>query len=458
MKSKKNTAIKRPIVLSIETKVREFPGKVLLASVLAERGFRVLLTNHRRIKNMSSLCPWLYIDRNTFMNRIKFFSDLRKMGARIACIDEEGIIWANPRVYQNRLNPQVMSMTDLFFTWGKKQSDLVADVGFESLIRETGNPRMDLLRPELRGLYLKKADLLSAKYGDFILIVSNFAWNNHYYVDKSSENPVEPYLELLRRQGQIENEKDETFYRENFEYKEKVFNKFLDLTKTLSHEFPDKKIIVRPHPSENHENWVLKLENLSNVEIVFEGELEPWLMAACSVIHNSCTSGVLTALLNLKSISFMPYHDERFEHDMPNRISAQASTKQEVCNLIKSENLVQDVPELLKEYISATSGKLAVERIADIIESEYKRPISETFQILFLKTKDLVCRSVNKVNPYMKKNNRSQDNKNSNYKEQKAETIQKIEITDYIEIFSSMLGRFKEIQVDEKKDYFEITL
>lgn len=109
---------RRTILLSIETKAREFPGKVLLACFLAERGFRVVLTNNRSPKEAVKHLAWLYDDRNTFHNRLKFFKNLKRLRVKIACLDEEGMVFANPDIYLKRLDPVSMRMTDLFLTWG----------------------------------------------------------------------------------------------------------------------------------------------------------------------------------------------------------------------------------------------------------------------------------------------------------------------------------------------------
>ncbi len=51
-------------------------------------------------------------------------------------------------------------------------------------------------------------------------------------------------------------------------------------------------IIVRPHPSENHEKWCEVLPEHEKVIVKHEGNVLPWLMAAQVVIHNSCTTGI----------------------------------------------------------------------------------------------------------------------------------------------------------------------
>jgi surface carbohydrate biosynthesis protein len=452
---------RRPIILSIETKVREFPGKVLLSCFLAERGFTVLLSNNRRVKEAVKRDAWLFVDRNTFANRIPFFKKLTMRGVRIACLDEEGIVWANPGIYQKRLNGESMDMTSLFFTWGARQTALVEQARKKTKILETGNPRMDLLRPELREFYQQRADDLKDKYGDFIIVVSNFAWNNHYFVNEEKESPEAAYIDLLKRQGHILTTEDEQFHRENLVYKGMVFEKFQELVRSLSTRFPDLKIIVRPHPSENHETWKKSLTGLENVQVLFEGELEPWIIAARAVIHNSCTSGVLAALLNRTSIAYMPFNDVRFEHEMPNSVSAQAITIEEVADLIKKSPISQEVPALLKEYIAATQDEFAAERIANGIRAEYGTGSFEMLSILASRIKRAVKSILFKLRIVKRDVSADSDNFDDynfrkSYKAQKFESTTANEVIDLINTYSRLLNRFEDITAQSLDDMIEI--
>jgi surface carbohydrate biosynthesis protein len=459
MKKKKLLRIGKPtILLSIETKVREFPGKVLLSCFLAENGFRVILTNHRRASEVIRYSAWLFIDRNTFATRVPFFKRLKILRVKIACLDEEGIVFANPDIYLKRLSSESMKRTDLFFTWGGEQTELVNRLNRNSTVLETGNPRMDLLRPELRLIYSNKADLLKNQYGDFILIVSNFAWNNHYYGQDTNESPADSYIKLMRRQGHIVNNDDENFHRANLAYKSKIFEKLKELVSYLSHRFPDLTIIVRPHPSEKHEEWEKSFENHKNIKIVFEGELESWILAARAVIHNSCTSGLLAALLNKESIAFMPFTDIRFDHELPNSVSLKASTEKETGDLVQSSSVSQDIPDFLNAHISSLTGPLAAEKIADAILDYYNYGFSEIISAILTRLiklfplknigKNIKSALPGKVAPELRKK----------YKEQKFDFITSEEVTNYIELYRKQLNRFSNVIAKEIDGTVEIKL
>jgi len=461
--NKNNLLSQKPVILlSIETKAREFPGKVLLSCFLAEKGFRVILTNNRKESEVRKFSPWLFIDRNTFAPRLKFFKNLKRLATRIVCLDEEGILWYNPDQYRKRLNEKTNNLVDLYCTWGSKQTELVKEINKNSRVIETGNPRMDLFRPELRSIYQQKSDLLKAKYGEFILVVSNFSTNNYFYTKETDTPILDVIIKQMYYQGLITNREDEDFVKGLYYNKLEVFEKLHKVIGYLSNRFPKMKIVVRPHPSENHDVWKESMKNYSNVYVIFEGDLTSWILASRVVIHNSCTSGLESALLNRKAIAFVPLDTPQYEQKLPNSVSAIAVNEKEVADLVEKSPLVQIVPEVLNEYISALSGSFACERITDAICELYekKQPLarillrrvlfaSMSFFLFINRIKELITsigtRDIFKVRE-----------SKMNYLNQKFSGITNEEVIEYIQIYSKLLKKFENVKSAEVDSAFEI--
>lgn len=463
---KKSTSKKPVVLLSIETKARELPGKVLLSCFLAEKGFRVVLTNYRKIPFVLKTGAWLYIDRNSFAPRMSFFYRLKFLGFNLVCIDEEGIIWRNPDLYKSRIHIKTNKFVDMYFTWGRKQTELIKDVSSSINTVVTGNPRVDLLRPELKAMYKNRADSIKLKHGDYILLVSNFATNNNFYSKEAGNSVIDILVNDRRRQGLVNSLEDENDFRDFYKNRQKVFDKVISLIKTLSKKFPDLKIIVRPHPSENHENWKELMAGFENVHIVYEGELTPWIIAAKAVLHNSCTTGVEAALLGIKAIAYVPIDEPEFEAELPNSVSAAVSTEKEVIELIEKSPMTQVVPKILEEYIASIRGTFACENIADEIDKLYgkksffciiKRKIIFRNKLISRLISGLIKKwhdFLNKAGSFKKINKSAHF---TEYKKQKLEHISADECNDLINQYSTLLNRFKNIQVDEKKGYIEIS-
>lgn len=462
----KNNSDNKPVILlSIETKARELPGKILLASFLAEKGFKVVLTNLRKIPFALKTNAWLYIDRNSFAPRMSFFRRLKFLGFKLVCIDEEGIIWLTPESYKKRIHAKTNSCVDMYFTWGKKQADLIKEVSPSINTILTGNPRVDLLRPELKGIYKNRADVIKEKYGDFILFVSNFSTNNNFYSKDADASVIDMLIEDNRRQGLMESLEEEEDFRNFYNNRERVFEKVIELIKRLSVEYPDKNIVVRPHPSENHDTWKQLMKDYSNVRIIYEGELTPWIIAAKAVIHNSCTTGVEAALLNIKSIAYVPIDEPQFEMELPNSVSEAVSTEEDVIGLINQFSVTQTVPSVLKEYISSITGSLACETIAEQINDLYKdRSSIEVFKRKYFFRNNLLTRLVSLylsgfykiINILSGERNIKKAKKFAEYKKQKLEQISSDECNKFIEEYATLLNRFGKTRAEDKKGYIEI--
>jgi surface carbohydrate biosynthesis protein len=462
--NKKNA--KPVILLSIETKARELPGKVLLASFLSEKGFKVILTNLRKIPFALKANAWLYIDRNSFAPRMSFFRRLKFLGFKLVCIDEEGIIWLTPELYKKRIHIKANSYVDMYFTWGKKQAELIKEVSSSINTILTGNPRVDLLRPELKAVYSVRADSIRSKYGEFILFVSNFSTNNNFYSKDADVSVIDMLVDDNRRQGLMDSQEEENDFRNFYNNRERVFEKIIELIRRLSREYPEKNIVVRPHPSENHDTWKELMKDYPNIKVIYEGELTPWIIAAKAVIHNSCTTGVEAALLNIKSIAYVPIDEPEFEMELPNSVSEAVSTENDVINLINQFPEYQEVPQILKEYISSITGSLACEKIAEQIDCLYQNRTSiEILKRKYFFRDNLLTRLISLylsgfykiINILSGERNIKKLKKFTDYKKQKLEQITPEECNALIKEYSGLLERFYGIKAEDVKGYLEIS-
>ena len=161
-----------------------------------------------------------------------------------------------------------------------------------------GNPRLDLYRKELIGLYKDRTNRIKQNYGNFILMPSNFSIKDESHFDT--------VLNKLINLGRIKNEEDKKYYLERFEYQKKILSSFVKIAKKLSVSLMDRKIIVRPHPSENINEWKRLLVNHSNIMVVYNENVAPWILASDMVIHSSCTTGLEAFLLGKPVISYVP--------------------------------------------------------------------------------------------------------------------------------------------------------
>jgi hypothetical protein len=139
------------------------------------------------------------------------------------------------------------------------------------------------------------------------------------------------------------------------------------------------KLIVRPHPSENRQPWHDVVRDLPNAEVVFEGAVVPWLMAASCVVHNGCTSAIEARVLGTPAIAFRPVRSAACDLELPNAVSIECATADQAIDCARTALSGSDpklakglpVPELLRHHIANLDGPFACERILGALEESH---------------------------------------------------------------------------------------
>ena len=367
------------IILPVENQVRELDAKILLAAMAAERGFPVIMGSRAFLHFFVDRVPrGVYMAKSMRKLSIKMFSILKQLGYEIVAWDEEGLVrWPDQEYWRWRLSPVTMSMVSHLLAWGEDDASWFRNYpGYPGTpIHITGNPRIDLLRSELREFYGAKALKLKEKYGKFVLINTNFSKVNHFFQHLS---------ELKKAIKESEPGKSETFDAGKGRLKEQLFAEFKKMLPGLAAALPEHNIIVRPHPAENHEPWLKVAGQHRNIQVINEDTVTPWLMATDLLIANGCTTMIEAAVLDTPTIAYQPVADPRYDDDLPNAVSRRAFSPEELFDL--SEKIMKGqlgpLPlekrrSVLDRHIAALDGQLAAERIVDVlVDAGYltKRP------------------------------------------------------------------------------------
>lgn len=312
------------LAIPIETKVRELDAKVFMACVAAERGFRVILGGYDALSRRVACLPCgsFYLEKSIQPGRALRFRAYLDIGLRIVAWCEEGLAFIDPEEYlRRRVDSAVLAETEWFFAWGPYQADLIrrAAPALASRVIEAGNPRMDLLKKPLAGAFRDEADRLRATYPGLILVNTNFSLCNH-------QKGPGVFLASLKAEGKVKTPEEERFAQGWVDHKQVLFEAFRRMIPALSHRFPDRTIVVRPHPSEDHETWRRLAEPLPNVKVLHEGNVVPWLLAADALVHNGCTTGFEAHLLGRPVFAYQPVTSEDYDTHLPNRVSVCAAT------------------------------------------------------------------------------------------------------------------------------------
>jgi surface carbohydrate biosynthesis protein len=361
-----------PVIIPSETQSREFDAKLLLACALAERGFPCIVGSRNEIHIAISRLPRsIYLGKDVRHSSDRISGILKRLGHVIVALDEEGLVYYSRESYVgSRVARPSLRATTALMAWGPdnavawRESPHYHGVP----IHETGNPRVDMMRPELRPLFAADAEALRQRFGRFVLINTNFGNLNHFFPNlgalKAPERPEPPPegADWATRLGH---------------HRYGIFHAFLGLVPVLAARRPQTAIVIRPHPAENHETWRRAAQGAPNVHVLHEGNVIPWLLAAEAVIHNGCTTGLEAHVLGGCPIAYRPLISDKHDLDLPNSLSHEVFDEASLLATIDAVvegrfTLDRDQAKarrsLLDRYIAAIDGKLAVERIADVVE------------------------------------------------------------------------------------------
>ncbi|MBL0381753.1 MAG: hypothetical protein JKP90_19425 [Desulfofustis sp. PB-SRB1] len=437
--------------MPVEIKARELHGKMLLALCAAEAGFAVVIGRQKVLREQLHNFPaGLYLDKSVAVSKERWFKRFRNLGNRVVAWDEEGLVIHEEQYLKSRISERALALTDLFFAWGAAQRDILANafVDREQMFVLAGNPRFDLLRVELRGLYSDAAERLRDRYGHIILINTNFGFYNHF----------KGAAEAKRIFSQSSSHADERFIDNWIDYQEKLFHAFAAVLPWLGERFSQHTIIVRPHPSENEERWQVEAGRVANVRVVKEGSVIEWIMASDVMVHSNCTTGIEAYLLGVPPIAYRPVTSEIYETFLPNALSKSVysfdSFKACMSELLSSDEAAPDwlandeKQKICSAYISGTSGQLAsdciVENLTALVDSsgQWKadQSLSRRFQVLLNQlrtTKDFLLRW------------KSVYRRAERYDRLKFPHLQLRELEEIGQRFTDLTGRFDDIAVSE---------
>lgn len=379
------TAQDRPaLIIPVESQVREMDAKLLLACCAAERGYEVVIGSRAYVHfAMASVPRGIYIAKSMRGMSALMFRLIRDLGHGIVAWEEEALVHPPPEVfYPLRLSPKTVAYASHLFAWGEENRELMS--GYPHLPKGlrmpvTGNPRGDMLRPELRGFFAEEVRALRDEFGEFVIINTNFTDVNPYLPGLGlfvpSKDPSRP-----ARMGQAGRGMPRPFAEGLRVHKQAILDDFLEMMPALEAALPGVTLVLRPHPSEHHGIYHELARRCSRVRVTHRGNVLPWLLASRALIHNGCTTAVEAYALDVPSLAYLKTFNPTYDLDfqgLPNRLSQQCRSLDELTGALQGI-LRGEAPahtaerdELMNHFVSARSGALASERILDVLDADF---------------------------------------------------------------------------------------
>lgn len=366
--------LRRLLYLPMEIASRELDSRLLIAALALSRGFEVVIGQKWLIeRNVEAMPAGIYLSKTLTQRDAKVLARAKERGYLVAAIDEEmpGLVTQPDEL--RWMSDDAVDATDRIFIAGAHNSNSVRQrfpQARERVITAT-NPRWDLLRPGMRDFYEREAQELRDKYGRFILINTNLGFTN------SEKGNAEDLINEQERLGKLSmaDPKHVAFVNGILAMEAANRATILRLIDELPKRFPDRRIVLRPHPSERLDTWREQVDGHAVVDVIRDGPAIPWILASDVLVHTNCTTGVEAAALDTPAICVLPTDTTTNNRYLSNRVNPVAHTVEEALAFVaEAENKESGRPfysagmrDTFRESLSYSDNQMGAERILESI-------------------------------------------------------------------------------------------
>jgi surface carbohydrate biosynthesis protein len=304
----------------MEIASRELDSRLLLSVIALTHGFESVIGQKWLIEsNIKRMPSGIYLSKTMTRRDAESMAKARARGYFTAAIDEEmpGLVTKPEEL--RWISPEGVEEAEAIFLGGEgnTQSFVTRFPGAKAKVCMALNPRWDLLRTTFRSLFDEDVARICGKYGDFVLVNTNQGFTN------SEKGSTEVILKDQVRLGKIDPANTEHMAYVNGIVEMETANKaaIIEIVAGLRKAYPDRMIVIRPHPSERIATWTDAFPGDPKVQVVREGSAVPWIIASTLLIHTNCTTGVEAIALQKPAICVMPLDNDICQRYLSNRVN-----------------------------------------------------------------------------------------------------------------------------------------
>ena len=260
------------------------------------------------------------------------YRQLKEAGFSVVYLHEEGAFFSGAEsewdsVMKAQYDVNIFDSEDLVCVWGDLQAEIDRRrrPDYADRIRVTGHPRFDLYKPEWRELYASRARDIRNELGPYLLVNTNVSYANH------GLGPLHPFTAAG---GYDPREGRAPAHVNQWAFGSVIRARFVSLIHKIADQFPDLTIVLRPHPSEDHEFYSAAIAGVANVVVRHEGPVGPWIIGSDAMLHNGCTTALEAYLAGKPVITYSPVQDPVCEIQIPNLLGTVCRTDAEVADAI----------------------------------------------------------------------------------------------------------------------------
>jgi surface carbohydrate biosynthesis protein len=327
---------------------REYFAKLLLGVIAASRGHHVLLGELPKIAR--GFPPGIYHTNDLGFRKARQLSKLASAGFIITAQDEEHGLTEESLDYTiaTRFHESTLAHVSASFSWGPWDYAALRARFPDSATKFqlTGSPRVDLWRRDvgISPFIDRRAEALRTSEAPTVLIISNFG-----------PQPTPWWMAAGHTRGSHIG----MSFRDRIEFMDLLAGYqrtaivFTEAVHALSDEFPDARIVVRPHPTETWGALAELIGPRPNVLVTRSGTTTEWLRAADLMIHSGSTTAFEAVIGGSPALAYTP---AGLNHEfITNHISRRAQSITELLEVTGSiiGESAQEPEESVRETVTS---------------------------------------------------------------------------------------------------------
>ena len=335
------------IIIPVEINKRELIEKIFLSTAIIKKlnAKIYLIKKHFFFKKIKDCRNLIFFDKGISFTKKKIYDKLGKKNHLITFDVESPIINWDRLTFDARLPSKILKNTKIYFTQNDFDKSLIVNKfkGLNDVIT-SGNPKYELSKKKnSRIIFKEEINKICEEFGkNYIFFSSSYSIDLH-----GGDKLWRYYTKKVYRQKSTSFEKLSDFEK----YEKNDFKNYLSLINlaiTIAKKFPKKKVIFRPHPSQDI-NLVRKRfpQNIKNLHLVYKYHAIPWIFNCEWFFHTHCSTFIDAHLMKKRVINF--YQSKETRHK---KFFNYFSTKY-------SYNNEKDVIKLLKSnyYLKSNNKK-----------------------------------------------------------------------------------------------------
>jgi surface carbohydrate biosynthesis protein len=293
------------VYIPIEVKDRELISKLFFICENISDNYAFFIGDKLSVARAIDLFgKGIYFYKSINHNDTSHINKIKNKGNLYFSIDVEGGALLNDAsIFQSflkyRSSKKNLSLVDKVFTWGdfdhkewkkkyKKYNDKII---------KSGEPRFDMWRKKVYSRIFKDEINSLKKYQPYFFIPSSF-YSSYEYLIKA----IEFDKKLTKQTTSVPLKKRIKNKRNNY----RKFLIFVNLIKKLTKDFPKHRIIIKPHPSENINDWKNKFSDQYRSKIIIDNnfDLTSYIASSKCVIFNESTAGIQSMIMGKKTVCY----------------------------------------------------------------------------------------------------------------------------------------------------------